>query len=539
MREARLALLLIATAILAAAAEWSAYDWSGVRNWLPDLVAGSALLVCGVVAWSLRPQSRSGALMAAAGLAWFLPNFATTGFAAVDWPLAHLLYAHRAVLVALVLSYPLGRRYGHRDAAVVAAASVIAVVAAVWQNAATAIVFSVVLVAIATRAHLGAVGRERRLRQAAWWATVALAAIFAGVALAHLTTSAAANASTLLAYELSLAVLAVGLLAALIQAPWESRRIGDLVVELGQRSTTVRDRLASALGDPTLQVGYWSPPRETYVDGDGGTLDLASPEPGRAATRIDRDGEPLAVLVHDRAVLDDPGLFEAVAAASALAAENARLQSEVREQVAELESSRRRLLDAADQERRRLEQRLHTGAEQRLAGLRPVLGSASGSAAGGSETATLVARADDQLERTLAELHRLARGLHPRVLASEGFEEALRDLAAESPVAVDLSLPGRPVPREAEPALYFVCAEALANSAKYADASRVSVNVVLSSESVVAEIADDGIGGADPARGTGLGGLVDRIEALDGSLLVTSPPGQGTVIRAEIPLTGS
>ena len=539
MRVARLPLLLLGAAILALAAEWSAYDWSAVGDWLPDLTAGSALIVGGLVGWTVRPQSRSGALMTVAGVAWFLPNLATTGVAALDWPLTHLLYAHRGALVALVLTFPLGRLYGRLDAVVVAVACALALLAALWQSPVAAIAFSLVLVAIATRGYLVAIGRERRLRQAAWWATGALAAIFAGVALAHLVTSPAGNASTLLAYELSLAILAAALLAALIHAPWEARRIGDLVVELGEKSPTVRDRLAHALGDPTLQVGYWSVPHAAYLDAEGRTLDLAVPARGRAATRVDRDSEPLAVLVHDRAVLDDRGLFEAVAAASTLAAANMRLQAEVRQQVAELESSRRRLLDAADQERRRLEQSLRSGAERRLAALRPVLEQAAAMSTDGREAAMLVERADDQLERTLAELRRLARGLHPRVLASHGLAKALRGLASESPVAVDLSLPAGRVPKEVESALYFLCAEALANSAKYAKATRISVEVVLDDEAVVAEIADDGIGGADPARGTGLSGLADRIETLHGRIRVTSPPGTGTLIRAEIPLRES
>jgi signal transduction histidine kinase len=535
MRGARLPLLLLGASILALAAEWSGYDWSAVGDWLPDLTAGSALIVCGLAGWTVRPQSRSGALMTVAGVAWFLPNLATTGVAALDWPLSHLLYAHRGVLVALVLTFPLGRMRGRLDAVVVVVACGLALVAPLWQNPVAAIAFSLVLVAIATRWYLVSIGRDRRLRQAAWWATAALAAIFAGAALAHLVTTPADNASTLRAYQLSLAVLAAVLLTALIHAPWESRRIGDLVVELREKSSTARDRLAHALGDPTLQVGYWSVPHQAYVDAQGGTLDLAVPARGRAATRVDRDGEPLAVLVHDRAVLDDRGLFEAVAAASTLAAANMRLQAEVREQVAELESSRRRLLDAADQERRRLEQRLRSGAERRLAALHPVLEDAAAMSIDGRDAATLVERAEDQLERTLAELRRLALGLHPRVLASDGLAEAIRGLASESPVAVELSLPAQRVPKDVESALYFLCAEALANSAKYANATRISVQLSLDDEGVVAEIADDGVGGADPARGTGLSGLADRIETLNGRLRVASPPGIGTLIRAEIP----
>src|SRR5712691_2280553 len=342
MRASRL-LLWLGAAILAVGAEWSAYDWGDVRRWLPDLVAGSTLIACGLIGSSRRPESRSGALMAAAGVAWFLPNFATTGISGIDWLFAHLLYAHRGPLVALVLTDPRGRLRGRLDATAVLAGGAAGLATPVWQSEPVSIGAAVLLVAVATRGYLAAVGRERRLRHAAWWATAALAAILVGVGVAHLVASQAANTSTLLAYQLALAVLALALLAARISAPWEPRRVGDLVVELGEtRSGTLREALARALGDPSLQVGYWSPTLEAYVDAEGALLELPDSARERSATRIERDGEPVAVLVLDRAVLEDRGLLDAVGTASALAAANVRLQAEVREQAVELESSRRR-----------------------------------------------------------------------------------------------------------------------------------------------------------------------------------------------------
>jgi signal transduction histidine kinase len=530
-------LLWLTGAVLALGAEWAAYDWSDVRHWLPDLVAGSALIACGLVARARRPESESGALMAAAGVAWFLPNFATTGLSAVDWLFAHLLYGHRGPLVALVLTYPLGRPRSRLDIGAVLAGCALALVTPVWQNEAASIGIALALIAVAARGYVTAVGRERRLRRAALYATAAFAAILVGVATAHLTTSA--NAPTLLAYQLSLAALAAALHCALISAPWEPRRVGDLVVELGEATSgTLRDALARALGDPTLQVGYWSPIRDAYVDAGGRVLAVPVSQPGRSATRINRDGKPVAVLVHDPAVLEDRGLLEAITAASDLAGANVRLQAEVREQIIELEASRRRLLEAGDQERRRLEERLHAGAERRLAALRPVLERAKFTAMDPPAAAALVERAGAQLDRTLGELHELGRGLHPRVLVEDGLAEALRGLVAESPVPVTLSLPPSRLPQAVEAAVYFVCAEALANAAKYGSASHVSVRVTAGGVDVVAEIVDDGVGGADPAKGTGLTGLADRIEALGGRLQVTSPLGGGTRVTAEIPATG-
>src|SRR6185312_11518283 len=265
----------------------------------------------------------------------------------------------RGVLVVLVLTYPLCRLRGRFAAAVVVAGLVLALATSVWESGPATIAVALALIGAAVGSYLTAVGPGRRRRQATLGATVALAAIFAGAGVAHLWGSAAANSTTLLAYQLSLVLLAVALVATLIRAHWEPRGIDDLVVELGEaRSSPVRDSLARALGDPTLQVGYWSPAVDAYVDARGRMVELPASTAGRTVTWIERSGAPVAVLVHDRAVLDDPELLEAVGTASSLAAANARLHAEIREQIAELEASRSRLLRASDQERSRLEQHL-------------------------------------------------------------------------------------------------------------------------------------------------------------------------------------
>ena len=514
MRAVRVALWPTALA-LGVAAEWAAAK--NASHWVPDLLAGWAFLACGLVAWSKRPESRSGALMAATGAAWFAGTF-------VD----ELVYLHRGPLVHLVLAYPGGRLRGRLEWGAAAVAYGAAFSTDVWQNAAAAIGLSAAFVAVAARGWLRAAGRERRARLASLSATGAVAFVFTGLALAQLTLSVEdVKEPALLAYEAALGALAVVLAGALLVAPWD-RPYTDLVVELGEgRSDTLRDALAQALGDPTLEVGYWSPVAGAYVDAAGVALDPEQDGNGRSLTRIDHDGEPVAVLAHDRAVLEDPGLLEAVATASRLAATNARLQAQVRAQVTELEASRRRLVESRDRERRRLEQRLHDGAERQLAALNAVLEQARERATASPETAVRVDRAAQQLERTAEELRGLARGLHPR---------SLSELAGASRVPVDLSLPEQALSGPLEATVYFVCSEALANVAKHAEASRVSVAVTVHDGRVRVEIRDDGIGGADPARGTGLAGLADRVESLGGALRVVSPAGAGTTVVAEIPL---
>jgi signal transduction histidine kinase len=527
-----------AGAALGILAEQAYFGWGDARHWIPDLVTGWSLIACGLVGWSRRPESRSGALMAATGFAWFAGNFATVGPGPLDWLAAHGLYLYRGPLFHLVLSYPRGRLAGRVERSAVAVGYVAAIVTPASRNGTATIVLASLLVGVAGRSYLRSAGRERRERLAALQATAFLGAVLAGDALVRLAVSTPeAKDATLLANEAALVALAVSLLVGLLRWPWERAEVTDFVVELGEaRSGTLRDALARALGDPTLELGYWLPESGAYVDGAGRSLELPATGSARSVTRVERDGQAVAVLVHDPAVLDDPGLVEAVAAAARLAASNARLQAEVRAQVSELQESRRRLVQAGDEERRRLEQRLREGAERRLVALDHVLERASGNTSR-SRTAE-IERASGQLARALVDLHDLARGLHPRALTEQGLAAALASLVQRSPVPVELTVPAGRLPAEVEAAAYFICSEALANVAKYASPSRVVVRVTADGRAALVEIFDDGVGGADPAQGSGLRGLADRVEALGGALRLESPPGGGTRLSAELPLHG-
>jgi signal transduction histidine kinase len=537
MRLFRFALWL-AGAALGILAERLYFGWGDARHWIPDLVTGWSLIACGLVGWSRRPESRSGPLMAATGFAWFAGNFATAGPGPLEWLAAHALYLYRGPLFHLVLSYPRGRLVGRVERSAVAVGYVAAIVTPAWRSGTTTIVLASLLVGVAGRSYLRSAGRERRERLAALQATAFLGAVLAADALVRFAVSTPdAKDATLLANEAALVALAVSLLAGLLRWPWERAEVTDFVVELGEaRSGTLRDALARALGDPTLELGYWLPESGAYVDVAGHPLELPPAGSARAVTRVERDGQAVAVLVHDPAVLDDPGLVEAVAAAARLAASNARLQAEVRAQVSELQESRRRLVRAGDEARRRLEQRLHEEAERRLVALGRVLERVSGNTSR-SRTAE-IERARGQLARTLTDLHDLARGLHPRALTEHGLAAALASLARRSPVPVELTVPAERLPAEVEAAAYFICSEALANVAKYASASRVVVRVTADERAALVEIVDDGVGGADPAQGSGLRGLADRVEALGGTLRLESPPSGGTRLSAELPLQG-
>jgi signal transduction histidine kinase len=311
--------------------------------------------------------------------------------------------------------------------------------------------------------------------------------------------------------------------------------VTDLVVDLGDtRARSVRDALAQALGDPTLAVGYRIDGERGYVDSDGRRIDLPALGGRRRATYVERDGEEVAVLIHDAALLDDPALLQSVAAATRLAASNGRLQAEVRAQMRELAASRRRLLEAGDAERSRLERRLREGAAQRLARLGDSLAQARAFAGPASEER--IAAAEAQLAKVSVDLAELAAGLHPHALTEGGLASSLAALAARSPVAVDLRVCVERLQEDIEVALFFVASEALANVTKYAGASSVSISALAASGRVTLEIVDDGVGGANTASGSGLRGLADRVEAIGGTFLVESPAGRGTRLVAAVPL---
>ena len=203
-----------------------------------------------------------------------------------------------------------------------------------------------------------------------------------------------------------------------------------------------------------------------------------------------------------------------------------------------LAASRARIVEAGDAERRRLERNLHDGAQQRLVALslqlRLIDAKLDTDPDGARE---LVVAAHKELDHALDDLRELARGIHPAILTERGLGPALEALVKRAPVPVELvELPSEPLPAPVEAAAYYVAAEAITNVAKYAGASSVTVAVSRSDGRVLVPVADDGVGGADPARGSGLRGLADRLEALGGGLQVDSPPNGGTRIRAEIPL---
>jgi signal transduction histidine kinase len=298
----------------------------------------------------------------------------------------------------------------------------------------------------------------------------------------------------------------------------------------------VRELLAESLGDHSVSIVYWLPDREIFVDEVGHRVELPHPASGRTWTAVERDGRPVAAIVHDAALDTTSELVQAAASASSLAIDNERLKADLRARLEELRVSRLRIVEATDAARRRIERDLHDGAQQQLVALALEIRLLRGRVGEQPEIVGLVDGLSERLSSALAELRELARGIHPTILTDQGLAPAVEALATRAPLPVEaeIGLEGR-LAEPVEAAAYFVVAEALTNVVKYARASYVDVRIRRENGEVLVDVADDGVGGVDVGAGSGLRGLQDRLAAVDGVLDIDSPPGGGTRLRARIP----
>jgi len=342
------------------------------------------------------------------------------------------------------------------------------------------------------------------------------------------------------AVDLAGVVFPVGFLLGLVRTRLSRGALADLALELGRGVPLggMRDTLARALRDPTLQVAFPAPSGDGFVDSEGQPIELPSgPLSDRGMVRLEHAGDLLAILSYDPAIeAEDPGRVEAVALMARLALENERLAAQVRAQLEEVRASRARIVDAADAERRRIERDLHDGAQQRLVALAMRLDQAREGTAG---AAALIDSTTAELLVAIKEVRDLARGLHPTILTDSGLGAAVEALAERTPFPVTASVPDDRFPTEVEVTAYYVIAEGLTNIARYADATEARVDVMALDGRLEVTVADNGRGGADPTAGSGLRGLADRLAAVGGEFKVASAPGRGTTLTARVPIGGS
>ncbi|MCD2191762.1 sensor histidine kinase [Actinomycetospora soli] len=314
--------------------------------------------------------------------------------------------------------------------------------------------------------------------------------------------------------------------------------VADLVLRLTAAPSmpSIRDAMATALRDPSLELFFWLAPESRYLTEDNTPAPPTDASEDRWAIEIaDVEGKPLAMMLTDPALRRHRGLVSAAIGASGLALSNGRLHQQVKAQLDEVHASRQRIVAAALQERRRIERDLHDGAQQSLLAVSATLSAVRLQVEDRPAAAAVVARAQTDLTHALRDLRDLARGLHPAVLTDQGLGPALERVAQGLGQPTDVDVPERRLGPEVESAAYFVGAEALTNIARHAQATRAAVTVTLTNGIVRLEVNDDGRGGADPAAGSGLRGLDDRLRALGGTLTIYDRPSGGTTLVATLP----
>ncbi len=648
------------------------------------LFVSVSFVFAGLIGWSRRPHNRTGVLMVAVGFGVFV-----TSLAAANRPLPYTLGAvfgsmFIAVFVHLLLAYPSGELTSRYARVLVIAGYATAFLAPLVHamfperetckphacpdnlvlvshdhaaNVAQTAVFTTIAVVLFGATFALLLGRWRRATPA--FRRILRPVYLAGglsvllLAIGFLVTPFSGVGNTIVIVALIATFTAVpffflgGILGTRIA---RGAGVGAIFSAIPERASPgeVQEGLRLALRDQTAQLAYWYDEGHHYVDVEGNRFDLPADTRRRVVTKLEYADAPVAAIVHDAALLQEPELLEAITGAARIALERDKLLVEVRaraeryravlqampdlmfrisregrylsynapserdlivkevvgltlrdrlphdiadrvldagrtvldhgepgvieyaldfdgrtrhyegrfaasgkdeflmivreitdrkRQQEELEASRARIVAAGDDARRKLERNLHDGAQQRLVSLSLSLRLVQGRLRKDPEAAeTLLDRSREELAQALEELRELARGIHPAVLTDRGLEAALEALAARSPLPVEIDGPDGDLPPPVEAAAYYVVSEALANVTKYAQASLVKVIVGQTNRCALVEVVDDGVGGADPGRGSGLRGLSDRLASLSGKLDVDSPPGAGTRVRAEIPL---
>jgi signal transduction histidine kinase len=557
------------------------YEYSPVDT-VRDVAVGWSYIGAGLIGWRRRPTSRIGPLMIVVGFTWFIGNFGSAfglpGFPSSAPALLAVAIAssfgglQRAFQTMMIVSYPTGRLTDALERAFVAATFVMIVgngfimltatdpttldvcgepcpasPALLFPDRAVAetllavgsageVAVSIGLLAILARRWVRSSPSARRTLGPVWFSALVIGVAFVGLAIAIRLGADPTMASNVI-QALQIAV-PFAFLVGLLRTHLAHAAVGDLVLDLSRSRSPadIRDALARTLGDPGLRLAFPIGGPAAYLDPEGRPMSLPVAD-SQSVTELRRDGEVIGLIVHDRALDEDPGLVEAAAAAASFAIENARLQVELRSQLNEVRASRSRIVQAGDAERRKVERDLHDGAQQRLATLALALRLARDRAglADDQELSRLLDGAASELSTALRELRELARGIHPAILTEEGLGAAVESLATRSPIPVQVDVGPTRYPTAVEATAYFVVCEALANVIKHARATEVTVRAQSLDGRLRIEVADDGQGGADPTRGSGLRGLADRVSAGGGSLRFDSPDGRGTVLVAEIP----
>src|SRR3984957_17020850 len=570
MAEPAMNRALRAALIGGATAAVGCFVWS---SWLPNsqyapvevsfAVVALSFMAAGIAAWQRWPARRLGRLFTIIGYLYLVPYILGNLANRVAWTIVNVTEGVYGVALAhLGLAWPSGRLRSRFECGVIVADYVqnVAFNTAApmfWNPAFTGrharCPANILLIGDGSRSAWntlntieGLVGLAitgvvltlivRHWSSARGWsrrAMIPLLWIGAAVGAEEILTGSLFHFSALVTYALLPLVLLAGpalFVISTVRARTAGGALGTAIVDLepGASPGRLRDALARALGDSTLQLAFRQPGGVGHLDTSGQAVDADRPDSGRAVAPI--AGSDGAVLVYDEGLALEPQLVKLTAAAASMALEHARLQAEVQAQLEQVRASRARIVEAGDAERRRLERDLHDGAQQRLVTLSLALGMARDRAAAADpELGLLIESAGKEAREALTELRELARGIHPAVLTEAGLTGAIQALAERSPVATTITaVPDGRFPAAIEATAYFVVSEALTNVAKHAMASSAEVAICRRPGRLVVEVSDDGAGGARPEGGSGLRGLADRVASVGGVLRGDRPSGGGT-----------
>lgn len=539
--------------------------WVGL---MIPLVAG-IYLGTGVVAWLRRSSSEVGALLTVGGVVWIATGFGNATVPALIAMGAVTATLPLALIVHLLVAFPSGRLTARHEKVLVVAGyfTTLVLQAPLYLFANFPPPYDALQIADRPGLHHAGIWVQRGVGIAVMTCTAVLLAI-------RLRAATVAQRRVLVPlYLYGIAAVLFEPLASIVFAPafgwgpiatyviqlvtaalipiafgWSIMRGGFArtaeVEELGawfgveEHARPSLDRaLAETLGDPSLRLAFWVPDRGEYVDAGGQPVGNPVAEADRGVSQIDLAGERVGAITYDVEAIRDRELVRTAGRVVALAVDRERLMAQLRANNDALLRSRQRIVEAADRERRRVERNLHDGAQQQMLAvvmaLRLIEARLDGTDPGTKAMATAAA---NNLESAIRELRELARGLHPTLLGEVGLSGAFESLAERSPIPVRLAvrLEGG-VPETTGVAAYYVVAEALTNAARHSKAERVDVRADRIAGLLRVEVTDNGIGGASVAPGSGLEGLVDRVDSLGGRIWITSSAGAGTTVLAELP----
>jgi signal transduction histidine kinase len=533
-----------------------------------DLAVSIVSIGVGLAMWWRLPDNRSGFLLYLVGVLW-----AIAGIVSFDNPIIWavgfaLLGVQDVVLGHLILAYPSGRLTTRPAKITIAIAYATVVIGflrvpffgpeacgcpalvngfllfdsppinealiGIGAILGAGVIISATTIAVSRWVRSGPAGRRN-------FGPILLVAIFLALALLveigvdELGEAGPFPRSLVIGNAIFRLLVPLAFLWGLMRTTLDRASVGQLVVDLDSYGPShgIQEILANRLHDPTLQLVFWVDRPPGYIDGNGVTVDPAQPR--RAFTKIESRGQPLAGLIHDPTLLDEARTVEAAVAATRLVIERERLQAEVRSHLDEIRASRARIVEATEDERRRIERDLHDGAQQRLLALGMGLRLARENA-GDAETVAALLEVEQDAREALTELRELAQGIYPAILTSEGVGPAVETVAERCGVPVNVDIEPKRFPTSIEAAAYFLIAEALTNVGKHANASHALVEGQAVGDTLRLRIADDGDGGADANVGTGLRGMADRVAACGGNISIVSPPMGGTEIVIELPL---